>query len=274
MSAVFPPNSYHLLNFDDIKISEKFVKLQSDPTKGKKFIARVGYAGTNIEDDLLWGIASPNLTAIQSSLQEQENGTVDIDIVLPTTDPSFINIVTEIENKAIEFVYLNSKTIYGANKTKLVINSCHKSSLRVHQKLGIPVLKLNLNLSDRGTSFWAKNSNDQSPERIKISYTDLLKYFDKPNTIVFLLRLNGVVIEGKNTFYCDWRVDQVLFKSMLNNDNECLLTEIEPEIEPEIDVDIEDIDLHEIDPDNVIEYPDPLDRIVEKNFRKRLFLKF
>ena len=273
MSAVFPPDSYHLLNFDAIRISEKFVKIRSKPPK--QFIARVRYLGS--EDAMIWGIASPELNIIQSSLQEQENGTIDADIVLPSMDPSFINIVTEIENKAIEFVYMNSKPIYGVNKSQAIINSYHRSSLKVHPKKGIPVLRLNFDLSERGTSFWVKDNESGQSNRVKeVNYTDLLKYFDKPDkTIILLLRLNGVVIEGKTTFYCDWRVDQVLFKSSLDEGTECLLSgNIESEPVVQKDIDITDLDFNEIEPDQVIEFPDPLDRVVQKNFRKRLFLKF
>jgi len=256
-------SDYTKFDFSKLQIKDSFTKLPQKQNEVKRFRARANYDSGNRG---VWGVVSPDLE-IDGISEGGSSYRVVANCILPKDDPSFINIITEIEDHVINHIYVNSRQIYGVNKSNAVIHSYHKSALAIHPQLGIPIIRFTFDLHERGTSFWAAKLNEE-PEQLKyMTIDDLEKY---SGTAALLVRLGGVIIEGNNKFYCDWVIEQVLFRAPLETPA-CLLVATDNEPDPVPTVLVEDLDLNDVDEDTTLEIPDSQ---LDKIFRKRLFLKF
>lgn len=219
------------IDFNNITISDNFNFKESS----KSFFCRAKYNGNS-----LWGIVSPQLKIIDA--KELSENEILITFSLPSDDPSFVNVITELENLSINHIYVNSLKVYGKNKTLPIIYANHTSAASPD----LTFLKLVLN---KYTSFWS--SKETQLDKITIDEILNFKY------AFLLIRMNGIIINKKGNFTTDFRVEQILFKESETSES----SESESEI-----------DLPEICSE--IEYAEIPDRIVQNEFRKRLFLKF
>lgn len=270
------------LNFEHISFSDVFIR------KKDYFLARAKY-----NKNVVWGMVSPNLKIID--VEELPDNFVEVTFSVPTDDPLFANCISKLEEQCINHIYINSSHIYGKNKSWPIIYVNHNSSLRAQPEL--VEFRVPLNLNSDGTSFWTVGGNERMEQP---TFDMLMKYAGR---VAILFKMNGVVINRDGKFNADWKVEQVLFKDSFENDKKCLLRKrktrrekkrihVKPKPERVVErvddasaeatseertdkAEAEDVseDLSvdpDIDVDCVKEIPD---RIVECEFRKRLFLK-
>jgi hypothetical protein len=216
------------IDLNSITISDNFIKKEST----NSFFCRAKY-----NESSLWGIVSPQLKIIDA--EQLSDNEILVTFLLPDDDPSFVNIMTELENLTINHIYVNSLQIYGKNKTLPIIYANHTSIVSSDLKS----LKLKIVLN-KNTSFWSSKETQLD----KITINKILNFNGR--SVVLLVRMNGIIINKKGNFTTDFRVEQILFKE----------SESESESEPDNDIEIE--------------YSEIPDRIVQNEFRKRLFLKF
>jgi hypothetical protein len=260
------PNIFYDLSkidFEHITLSDTFVYKKDGSTHDAQYyLARARY-----NKNVMWGIVSPNLKIID--IDELPNNYIDVTFSLPTDDPTFANLITNLEEKCINHVYIHSSQIYGKNKSLPIIYMNHISSLKAQ-----PVeFKIKLNLNQDGTSFWTVGGNQRMQQP---TFDTLIKYTGR---VSVLFKLNGVAINKDGKFNAEWKVEQVLFKDMIDvDDGKCLLRKrkvlrqrrkaMKNNEEQYPDISWSEPDL---DPDHLKEIPD---KIVENEFKKRLFLTF
>lgn len=284
------PNIFYDLskiNFEHITFSDTFVcKKDGSTHDAQYYLARARY-----NKNVMWGIVSPNLKIID--VDELPNNYIEVTFSLPTDDPTFANLLTNLEEKCINHVYIHSSQIYGKNKSLPIIYVNHLSSLKAQPEL--IEFKIKLNLNHDGTTFWTIGGNHRMEQP---SFDTLMKYCGR---VSILFKLNGVAINKDGKFNAEWKVEQVLFKDTIENDGKCLLRkrrvrrerrrkkkvvdtvddnsgdkEVANDSADDSDDDNDDDNdiswsAPDLDPEHLKEIPD---RIVEHEFKKRLFLKF
>jgi hypothetical protein len=139
--------------------------------------------------------------------------------------------------------------------------------------------KVQFNLNQDGTSFWTVGGNQRMEQP---TFDTIMKYSGR---IAILFKLNGVAIKKDGKFNAEWKVEQVLFKDPIENTGKCLIrkrrvrrerrpkkvvdNDVDVDVDNDVDNDVDEPD--ELDIDHLKEIPD---KIVEHDFKKRLFLKF
>ena len=253
------PNIFYDLSkidFEHISLSDTFVR-KKDHHDNQYFLARAKY-----NKNIMWGMVSPTLKIID--IEELPQNIIEITFLM--SNETFANTITSLEEKCINHVYVNSNQIYGKNKSLPVIYANHQSSLKTENDT--ISFKVKINFNQDGTTFWAIGGTRMEPP----GYDTILQYCGK---IVLLFKLNGVAINRDGRFNAEWKIDQVLFKDPIENSQslKCLIRKRKVRIykkrKPKVDSEFEPDP--ELDLDHLVEIPD---KIVEIDFKKRLFLKF